>query len=190
MLVTEHNADLYARDNNKNTPLHSAIYEQADVINILIKEFGCDPNLKGFKGATILHLACCRGYTELMKTILSTYNLDQMPVDKNGNTPLHHATLGNRMTIAKELITHYGYPVDCKNSMKQSPLHLACNSGHIHLVRTLLSPVNQLNNNNETPLHLACTRRHQGLVQTLVMKHEADVNTHDTNNHTPLGYSI
>jgi hypothetical protein len=59
MLVSEFKADLLARDKDNNTPLSKAVSSGHDsVVSCLIEEFKCSPNVKGFKGQSLLHQAC------------------------------------------------------------------------------------------------------------------------------------
>ena len=63
-LVTEHKADIGAKTNSGDTPLHvAARYGQLQVTIALINELNCDINVKGQLGRSLLHSACaCLSY--------------------------------------------------------------------------------------------------------------------------------
>ena len=47
-LICDFKADVTVRDDHKNLPINVAsFYGKEKVVLILIKEFGCDPNVKG-----------------------------------------------------------------------------------------------------------------------------------------------
>ena len=160
MLVSEYEADLYARDENNDTPLHRAANcGHFHIVNSVIKDLKYNPNTKGNKGRTILHHACCKGHAKLVETLVIDHNLDPLCVDDDGNTLVHLAAMGGKETVIELLIIKYGCPVDRGNNIKQSPLHLACKYGHIYIVRMLLSEYKAdlfiRDINNKTPLHMA-----------------------------------
>ena len=60
-LILEHKADVNARDDENNTPLHVAAFcGKEEVVLALINEFGCDTKVKGKFGRSLLHHACER----------------------------------------------------------------------------------------------------------------------------------
>ena len=49
-LIRDHKADINARDDNNNTPLHvAALHGKKEVALYLINEVGCDINVKGYE---------------------------------------------------------------------------------------------------------------------------------------------
>ena len=81
----------------------------------LIIGFCCSPQVRGFEGRT-LHQACEGGHLELVKKLVSEFDCDLMAVSDTGDTPLHIAALCGQKEVARELITRYKYPVDCRGS--------------------------------------------------------------------------
>ena len=77
-----------------------------------------------------------------------------------------------------------------RNSTGNTPLHCACNSGHLAVVRYLVedrgAQVDVRNSNGFTPLHLACNNGHLAVVQYLVEEHGAHVDVRDNGDDTPL----
>ena len=60
-LIQQYNAGSYinSRDGYNDTPFHdAALSGSAEVIEYLIDKFGCDPNVKGDLGKSLLHCAC------------------------------------------------------------------------------------------------------------------------------------
>ena len=46
-------------DFEDNTPLNdAALAGQSDTIKTLLEEFGCDSNIRGYSGRTLVHQAC------------------------------------------------------------------------------------------------------------------------------------
>ena len=72
------------------------------------------------------------------------------------------------------LITKNNCPVDVKNKNNEIPLHSACLSGHISVVRMLSkvlgndSCVYAIDNDNSSPLHLAALNGHTSMIRTLI----------------------
>ena len=57
-LIKTYKFDPAARDSESNTPLHVAVINgRSKVMLTLIEEFGCNPNMKGNLGRSILHFA-------------------------------------------------------------------------------------------------------------------------------------
>ena len=59
----------------------------------LIKEFGCDINIKGQLGRSLLHLACEGGNVSLVRTFISKYKADVNALNGSSHTPLEVAAL-------------------------------------------------------------------------------------------------
>ena len=59
------------------------------------------------------------------------------------------------------------------SSVGDTPLHFACNSGHVDiaelLIRKMNSRVDSVNAHGETPLHMACNQGHKGIIERLLL---------------------
>ena len=175
MLVSEFNADLNARDADNDTPLHTAtLHNKFHIIKHIIHNFNAQA---GNKRKTILHDACQKCYSiKTIEVLMTDCNLDPMSADDDGNTPLHLAAMCHDMNqeTVKLLINKFECPVDCRNSIKQSSLHLACSTGNTRVITTLLSECKAdlftQDINNNTPLHMAVQRPDSVTVVDCIIK--------------------
>lgn len=117
-----------------NTPLHeaSAYSKVPDIVTRLLF-LGADLNAKNHKGQSSLHLAAKRTdvYAELISArILSSkdafgfFNV-KVPVDNNGNTPLHYAAQKDFYGVQTRLLLMSGFDPDHRNNSGTTPLMLA-----------------------------------------------------------------
>ena len=87
-LIREHKADINARDDQNNMPIHVAAFcGNEDAVLALIKEFGCDPTVRGYKHISLLHSACITGKAKVVKVLGRI--ISPLVVNDNGDTPLH-----------------------------------------------------------------------------------------------------
>ena len=155
-LVWDHNADVNARDDHNNTPLHLAA---TDIAIALINEFSCSTSVKGWSGGTLLHSACSGGCLNLVRTLIQDHNADVNAQDNDKDTPLHVAIRHGKETIAFALIDELGCDKNVRNGRGDNCLHTACLTRSSSLVKALSKHVSLMttNNNGNTPLHLAST---------------------------------
>ena len=155
-LIRDHKADINAKDDQNNTPLHMAAL---DVALFLINEVGCDINVKGYLGRSLLHYACYGGDVSLVQTLIRDYKADINARDDENNTPLHVAALGGKKEVALFLINEVDCDINVKDDLGRSLLHSACNGGNVSLVQTLIrdhkADINAKDDQNNTPLHVA-----------------------------------
>ena len=111
--------------------------------------------------------------------------------NKDGDTPLHHASKTGQINVVIELLK-CGVAIDTKNNKKYTPLHLAAMTKHEEIVNVLLDHGADINAKNEygrTPLHLAAAN---GFCKTvpILLKRGANVNALDDSQSTPLHYAF
>ncbi|KAL7303496.1 hypothetical protein TKK_0003663 [Trichogramma kaykai] len=189
---------LDARDYKGNTPLHIVLKEDRshllhlglwsprndsmDTVEELLKR-GADPNTYDAKGRTPLHVIC-RKYEnrDLLKLFFDvndefekTLRLDIR--DKEGNTPLHLATLCGSNDMIESLLRRGADP-DVANAEGLTPLHVICQSQKKHrlfkpffkvvdsMERTVLPDVRD--NEGNTPLHLVTARGEAKMIESLL----------------------
>lgn len=153
-------ADINARDNENNTPLHQA----ASAGNVARVEFfleqGMDINDGGSADYSPLQLAARYGHVELARFLIqggANVNLRQRV--PNGNAPLHTASWRGDTAVA--LLLAHGAPINVRNDTHETPLHVAALCGQTEVVELFLShgaTVNATDNKGKTPLQYAVER--------------------------------
>ena len=109
--------------------------------------------------------------------------------------PLLVAAESGDVDKVRELLQQGKYHVDCTDDWwtRRTPMHYACEKGHLTVVRVLLSEfkadVNCNDYSRRTPLHYACEKGHLAVVRVLLSEFKADVNCTDYSGETPLHYA-
>ena len=128
-ILLEHGANVNALDNDKITPLHRAIIENADGCNNqLINEllgFGANVNIKDFVNTTPLHNAAFNNFMteDLFQHMLKQCN-DLNVKNSEGETPLHIATWVGCQSNVRNLL-RYGADANVRDSDGDSSLEIA-----------------------------------------------------------------
>ena len=109
--------------------------------------------------------------------------------------PLHKAVELGCVDVTKYLVSIEVFDVNSKNchSNDNTPLHVACDKGHLEIVK-LLTDCPQFNCEAENgwhlrPLHKACNHGNVDIVQHLVVEKGCDVTAKDYYSNTPLHYA-
>jgi len=124
-------------------------------------------------------------------------------MDKDGRTPLHHASEQGRDEFARILVTK-GAGIDIQDNFALTPLHLAAVKGHKNIAEFLLEKGAQIDSRDSagrTPLHYTSgaggryggTDWGQGVdidTATLLLNKGADINATDKCGWTPLHYAV
>ena len=128
---------------------------------------------------SILHIPAASGDLSTLILLIFEFNFDIGKVWPGRGTPLHTAAAYAQHKIVTFILTFD----DAKTGLnlqdpvtKQTPLHLAANTGALRVVKILLSQsvrVNMLNAKGETPLILACKRGHAEVAMFLVENFDA-----------------
>ncbi|CAF1186000.1 unnamed protein product [Adineta ricciae] len=112
--------------------LHYAIdYGNEDLVNLLLSNENCDPNLRDQEQRTPLHLAVKRNNVLIVRALLSNDHKQQADlnqVDRNGQTPLHvAASVGYADIVRLLLLSDLEEPCDPSivDSQQLTALHLA-----------------------------------------------------------------
>ncbi|XP_031565445.1 transient receptor potential cation channel subfamily A member 1-like [Actinia tenebrosa] len=120
--------------------LHYAV-ESGDlqVVEMCLRQGACPRQKRVEDECTPLHLACSRGYLDIVKAIVNNDPtiMTMELVEAQGMTPLHRAALGNHSEIIKFLIEK-GSAVDPRDFNCHTPLLLASANGCTSSVQILL----------------------------------------------------
>jgi ankyrin repeat protein len=177
--LLERDASPNAVDFLGNTPLMDAImHKQALCVAELLQV--TDLSIANMTGRTTFHVCACTGNIEcfeLLLPLMSDVDVRSArgvlpngePVPFFNCTPLHHACSFGQQAIAKALLRK-GASRTARASDQRTPLHEACQNGHLFLVALLvgrpgrykLTPdeVNAADVAGFTPLHFAAGNGH------------------------------
>lgn len=118
-----------------------------------------------------LHDAAAHGRTDEITRLLASNLALIHSLDKDGNTPLHHAAWNNQLEAARLLILVGANVNAARPEGKVTPLESAAYFGHFDMVKLLVS--NKANVNvrvydGYTPLHQAVRNGHVAVAQYLI----------------------
>ena len=182
--------ELKHKDESGNTPLHTAcVHGQLDIVQLLTREIGCDPNKTNTEGLSCLHLAAQHGHLSLVRYLIEEVGSDVTLEDEHGRSPTYLAAGGGHLDTLKYLIRERGVNPNFATSKEwktstfymssgRSLVHTASREGHLHVVRYLVEqhgcdPSHQ-DNKKITPLFLASQQGHMDIVTYLITKWKCD----------------
>ncbi|MBS9530973.1 MULTISPECIES: ankyrin repeat domain-containing protein [unclassified Wolbachia] len=183
-------ADVNARGNNGNTPLHlAALADELQVAEKLI-EGGADVNAKNNHDATPLHWAALNQNVNIVEKLIEKgANVNEK--NKYDNVPLHYAAGYGSLSVIEKLIEK-GADINAKSSNGDTPLHLATKNSHLDVLEKLIKEganVNERNKYGNIPLHWAASYGRLSIVEELIEK-GADINAKNNNGNTPLHWAV
>ncbi|KAH7391522.1 ankyrin repeat-containing domain protein [Cadophora sp. MPI-SDFR-AT-0126] len=122
---------------SKPSSMLDAVSSGTDVEVLAFLATGSDPNeAVGKDGEAPLHIACHRGYTQVVELLLE-YGASIDVKDQAHHQPLHCAASDGRLDVAQLLVDH-GANLTARNTDMQIPLHLAAENGWTGVVKMLL----------------------------------------------------
>ena len=107
------------------TRLKAALGGHTDTLQMLITEFGCHPQIKGFEGRSLLHQACNNGNVLTAKELIKESPSLIYSVDDNGDSPLHFSSIIGQAECVRLLLFEYHAPVFIRNKAGKTALDLA-----------------------------------------------------------------
>ncbi|XP_025083296.1 E3 ubiquitin-protein ligase MIB2-like isoform X2 [Pomacea canaliculata] len=180
-------ANINKIDKDGDTPLIAGM-SNIEVAEFLVKE-GCDVTIANEKGQTAGHMAAMRGYSSLLKLMLSR-GADFNAQDVAGDTPLHDAILKKETSAAEVIISWPKVDIRRRNKKGLSPLHYTALIGAPAITELLLNRdrtiVDEQKDDGFTPLHMCALKGHHEVVQILIEKGKAKLDTRNNRGLTPL----
>lgn len=173
-LLLEHDIkqiDLQAT-NELFTPLMVASKKNKPEIVKFLLEKGANKKLFDLYGFSAIHLACMHNSLEATSQLLENDETKYINfLDESGNTPLIWATAYNNKEVLKFLIDKKA-DINIKDTTGYNAFHIACEEGHLEIVKQLLDPfkdqINLKTPTDETPLLIACINNHEEIVEFLI----------------------
>lgn len=184
LLLINH-ADVNAKDNLGNTPLHYAILGGHKEIADFLRQHG------GIDFVAEIDDASASGDLLRVKNLLVGDRHLGSSRDKDLLTPLHFAASKGRNDVVQLLLSN-GADVNSKTKYGSTPLIEAAWQGHKDVVDILLAHGAEVNVNGGirggTPLHGASIKNMVDIVQSL-LAHGADASAKNGDGFTPLFYA-
>ncbi|KAF7533397.1 hypothetical protein G7054_g7088 [Neopestalotiopsis clavispora] len=193
-MFLERGADPLVVNTKGRTPLHEHVMKvrvkkSLEVINILINT-GVGLSLIDSEGWTPLLSACqlaTPGYDLSTRAAAASAasaalslieaGADISIADKDGKTPLHHASSYGASEVVKQLIEH-GADISVVDKEGKTPLHYASSSsGASEMVKQLIehgANISVVDNKGKTPLHYASHFGRSEVIKQLI-EHGADI---------------
>lgn len=175
-ILIEGGADATLASNDSLEPIHAAAKTgRKDIIKLLI-ENGAYVDSTDRDGKTSVMYAIENGKQDAAKFLLSL-DADKFSVDNNGRTLLDYATKAGLRDLVLSLIDKDS--LAARDDYGNTPLHRACQSQQIEMVRTLLQSndiqVDAENDCGKTPLMSAIISGNLAIAELLI-RAGADVN--------------
>lgn len=165
-----------------------------EIIKFLTITAKCDPDATIYEGDTLLlHLLKNQSVLKkkIVKYLIKNYQCNLSLRTHDGNTALHIVceSRTSDTEVIKMISDRGDYFASIKNHSQEIPLHLACRSGQIHIVRSILSSFNgkcglyDLNCLGHIPLFTALKLNHHKIVSLVISEM---YNNRDKDGNTPL----
>ena len=194
MRCLEKGADIHARDEYGETPLHyAAKYGTAGMVNVLLNA-GADADIDARDkfGETPLHYAASDGTAEMVNVLLNAgADADIDARDENGETPLHFAASDGTAEMVNVLL-NAGANIEAReDKFGETPLHYAASDGTAEMVNVILNAGANIETRDEfgaTPLHYAARNNTAEMVNVL-LNAGANIEARDKYGETPLHHA-
>jgi ankyrin repeat protein len=126
-LLLQRGLDVHAKDNDNDTPLHSAALNGTLEIARVLLDHGANANVKNKQGRTPLHQVARGKYDSqehgvAVALLLLERGANVQAQDKDSNTASQLAAVSGRLEIEKVLLNH-GVNTAMENEPGETPLH-------------------------------------------------------------------
>lgn len=175
-----------------------------EILKQILEDCGDVFLYRDLQGSTLLHSACGRGQTEVVKYLVESYDLIGL-TDTQGNTALHIAAYNGHLRVVELLVSSSPSLIALTNSYGDTFLHMTVAGfrtpgfrrvdHQIELMKHIVSGnivnvddiINVKNNDGRTALHVAVIENiHSDLVELLMTVRSIDLNIKDVDWMTPL----
>ncbi len=167
-------------DKGQTALLRAARDNKLSIVKSLLSA-GADINKATPNGATPLYIASQKGYTEIVKLLVSDSRTDINKATQDGATPLNIASYKGYTEIVKLLVSDSRTDINKATYYGATPLHIASYKGHIEIVKLLVSDsrtdINKAKQNGATPLYVASEEGHTEIVKLFISDSRTVVNT-------------
>ena len=174
------------------TPLHSASYGgHLEILQLLIHQYGCDPNESDHNSVTILHMASYKGHISIVQYLIDTCHVPPDEPDESNITALLYAAIGGHSDLV-EFFVNRNCNTSQLNFADASLSLLACMSGQIALVHKLedlgLFSPNCKSSLDTNVLHYTCQSANDNLelFQYLLSRYRLAIDSKDRYSRAPL----
>lgn len=170
--------------------LKAAEVGQLLIVQQLLEE-GAEPNSEDVHGRTSLSWAAERGYTSIVKLLLSRDDIVADSQDVLDRTPLSFGAGKGHETIVTILINQ-GAVVDSQDYKGRTPLFWAAGSGHEEIVTLLLdrgAVIDSQDYNGRTPLSYGAESGNEAVVKLILSRDDVAVDSQDQWGQTPLSFA-
>mmetsp|Transcript_8753 Transcript_8753/g.13078 ORF Transcript_8753/g.13078 Transcript_8753/m.13078 type:complete len:506 (+) Transcript_8753:68-1585(+) len=170
-LVQSCDLDVNATDNDMGTALHCACQRGHLEVAMWLAERAA-LNIVTSSRVTLLHSACDGGNIQIVE-MLCDKGLDPGAKDIDMRTPLHYAAYRGHTAVVEWFHNNFenvDLLMRVSNKRGSNCLHVACQKGHLELVKYLIAcgvPIDCQNNSGNTPLHMASENGHIALAKWL-----------------------
>lgn len=193
--LLDQGGDVNKVDENGNSALHLAAYDNDIDTARLLVDSNADVNIKDAYGYTSLHLAAITDSYSIAKLLINNGG-DIHALDDEGLIPIDHA-VGNRALSVLKLLIENGCDVNHQDDDGDALLHGSVSGDDIDTAKFLVdngADVNVKNASGRTPLHSAAYWKADSVAKLLI-ENGGNVNALDDRSHMPihdvmeLGYS-
>lgn len=187
-VYTDEGASLELRDSFDNTPGHIACLNSQTAFMIALEAAGANLCLTNRDGRTPMHLAAAKGDVKALEH-LAKKPARLRAVDGNRHLPIHLASRYGKLLAVKKLLEMDPDTVNATDDDMNTPLHHACDAGHLsvveHLVASGANPEAR-NSSGEAPLLIASIRGKGDVVRFLVSNAGVKIHTLDLDRESAL----
>ena len=124
--------DVHLTNNHRQTALHLACkHGHNDIVEFLVSQAKCHPNVKEENGDTPLHIASRQGHLECVETIAVTKEVNPDEPNIVQQTALHLACIHSHIPVVKCLLVNTTCNPNLKDEHGYTPFHYAASSHKI-----------------------------------------------------------